>query len=165
MGTKTGKKVVVTCGLVGLMMFGFIPHGNAGHVDNPFTITAQAAESYSENWKVDSNGDWRFYNNDGSVVSNAWIHDRGEWYLVDGTGTMMTGVFQSNEGKYYLLDTVRGSGTYGKLLTNGKVYSGITLNCDTNPTYEGALSAETINSLKALGIRFDNVQMLPTPST
>ena len=78
---RKAKKLVVTCGLVGLMMFGFIPHGNTNHVDNPFTIEAQAAETYSDNWKIDEAGTWWYYMNDGSLAKNCWIADHGEWYL------------------------------------------------------------------------------------
>ena len=67
---------------------------------------------------------------------------------------MRTGVFKSNGGKYYLLDTVRGTGTYGKLLKNGSVYNGITLKCDTSAEYEGALSEDT---LAALGVDLTSV--------
>lgn len=63
---------------------------------------------------------------------------------------MRTGIFKSNGGKYYLLDEVRGTGTYGKLITNGMIYKGITIKADTSAEYEGALSQETINALSGL---------------
>lgn len=121
------------------------------------TITAQAATTYSDNWKMDGAGVWWYYLNDGSVAKDAWVKDYGEWYLLGSDGAMRTGVFQSNEGKYYLLDTVRNTGTYGKLLKNGAVYQGITLKCDTSEAYEGALSDESIAALKSAGVSFENV--------
>lgn len=113
--------------------------------------------TYSDNWKIDEAGNWKYYLNDGSIVTNSWVQDHGEWYLLGTDGNMRTGVFKSNGSKYYLLDTVRGTGTYGKLLKNGSVYEGITIKADTSADYEGALSEETIASLKATGIDFGNV--------
>lgn len=152
---KKIKKVLITTGIVSLMMFG----GLVGKTDNaPFSpMTTYAAEvTYSDNWKMDNAGNWRYYLNDGSVVTNSWVQDHGEWYLLGSDGNMRTGLFKSNGNKYYLLDTVRGTGTYGKLLKNGSVYSGITLQCDTSSTYEGALSQETINALRGIGLDFES---------
>lgn len=127
------------------------------YLNSMTTITAQAATTYSDNWKMDGAGVWWYYLNDGSVAKDAWVKDYGEWYLLGSDGAMRTGVFQSNEGKYYLLDTVRNTGTYGKLLKNGAVYQGITLKCDTSEAYEGALSDESIAALKSAGVSFENV--------
>lgn len=70
---------------------------------------------------------------------------------------MRTGVFRSNGGKYYVLDTVRGTGTYGKLLKDGMVYQGVVLHADTSAAYEGALSDETLQQLAAVGVDTVNV--------
>ncbi len=123
-------------------------------------MTAYAAEAYSSNWaneKADLSGTWYYYMNDGSLCTSAWVHDNGQWYLLDASGNMLTGVVKSNGGKYYLLDTVRGTGTYGKMLTNGGAYNGITISASVNEADEGSLSADTIAQLRAANVNVDNV--------
>ena len=127
------------------------------YMNSMTTITAMAAEAYSDNWSIDSNGTWHYYMNDGSLCTSAWVHDKGQWYLLDVNGDMLTGVVKSNGGKYYLLDTVRGSGTYGKMLVNGSVYNGVTISASTNADDEGSLSADTIAQLRAVGVNVDVV--------
>ena len=95
--------------------------------------------------------------NDGSLCTSAWVHDNGQWYLLDASGNMLTGVVKSNGGKYYLLDTVRGTGTYGKMLTNGSVYNGVTISASVNADDEGSLSADTIAQLRAANVNVDNI--------
>ena len=123
-------------------------------------ITAMAAEAYSDNWtndKEDFSGTWHYYMNDGSLCTSSWVHDKGQWYLLDASGNMLTGVVKSNGGKYYLLDTVRGTGTYGKMLTNGSVYNGVTISASVNADDEGSLSADTIAQLRAANVNVDNI--------
>ena len=127
------------------------------YMNSMTTITAMAAEAYSDNWSIDSNGTWHYYMNDGSLCTSAWVHDNGQWYLLDASGNMLTGVVKSNGGKYYLLDTVRGTGTYGKMLTNGSVYNGVTISASVNADDEGSLSADTIAQLRAANVNVDNV--------
>lgn len=129
-------------------------------MNNIITITAMAAETYSDNWfneKEDLSGTWYYRMNDGSLCTSSWVHDRGQWYLLDASGDMLTGVVKSNGGKYYLLDTVRGTGTYGKMLTNGSVYNGVTISASVNADDEGSLSADTIAQLRAANVNVDNV--------
>ena len=153
------KRIIITTGALLMMTMAPITQSNplGQYMSSMTTITAQAATTYSDNWKMDGAGVWWYYLNDGSVAKDAWVKDYGEWYLLGSDGAMRTGVFQSNEGKYYLLDTVRNTGTYGKLLKNGAVYQGITLKCDTSEAYEGALSDESISALKSAGVSFENV--------
>lgn len=123
-------------------------------------INVYAAEAYSSNWtneKADLSGTWHYYMNDGSLCTSAWVHDKGQWYLLDASGNMLTGVVKSNGGKYYLLDTVRGTGTYGKMLTNGSVYNGVTISASVNADDEGSLSADTIAQLRAANVNVDNI--------
>ena len=123
-------------------------------------INVYAAEAYSSNWtneKADLSGTWHYYMNDGSLCTSAWVHDKGQWYLLDANGNMLTGVVKSNGGKYYLLDTVRGTGTYGKMLKNGSVYNGVTISASVNADDEGSLSADTIAQLRAANVNVDNV--------
>ena len=129
-------------------------------MNNIITITAMAAETYSDNWfneKEDLSGTWYYRMNDGSLCTSSWVHDRGQWYLLDASGNMLTGVVKSNGGKYYLLDTVRGTGTYGKMLTNGSVYNGVTISASVNADDEGSLSADTIAQLRAANVNVDNI--------
>ena len=123
-------------------------------------ISVYAAEAYSSNWvneKADLSGTWYYYMNDGSLCTSAWVHDKGQWYLLDASGNMLTGVVKSNGGKYYLLDTARGTGTYGKMLTNGSIYNGVTISASVNADDEGSLSADTIAQLRSVGVNVDNV--------
>lgn len=160
MKKRISKKLVITTGVFALMLFApAAPKSTIGQAISTVTnqIEVQAAQTYSDNWKEDDMGNWHFYNDDGSLVVDSWVHDYGEWYLLDSSGTMRTGVFRSNGGKYYILDTVRGTGTYGKLLKNGMVYQGVVLHADTSATYEGALDNETLEQLAAVGVEVVNV--------
>lgn len=160
MKKRISKKLVITTGVFALMLFApAAPKSTIGQAISTVTnqIEVQAAQTYSDNWKEDDMGNWHFYNDDGTLVKDAWVHDVGEWYLLDSTGTMRTGVFRSNGGKYYILDTVRGTGTYGKLLKDGMVYQGVVLHADTSATYEGALDNETLEQLAAVGVEVVNV--------
>lgn len=160
MKKRISKKLVITTGVFALMLFApAAPKSTIGQAISTVTnqIEVQAAQIYSDNWKEDDMGNWHFYNDDGTLVKDAWVHDMGEWYLLDSTGTMRTGVFRSNGGKYYILDTVRGTGTYGKLLKDGMVYQGVVLHADTSATYEGALDDETLEQLAAVGVEVINV--------
>lgn len=117
--------------------------------------TAFAAETYSDNWFMDSESTWHYKMSDGSMATDAWIHDHGEWYLLDSNGNMLTGLVKSNGGKYYLLDTVRGTGTYGKMLKNGGTYNSTVISASVNADDEGSLSADTIEQLRASGVSIE----------
>ena len=109
------KRLVITTGALLLLAGAPIVQNNPmGQYLNSMTgtITAQAAETYSDNWTMDGQGTWHYYMSDGSMCTNAWVHDHGEWYLLDGAGNMLTGIVQSNNGLYYLLDNVRNTCTY-----------------------------------------------------
>lgn len=120
------------------------------------SISSYSATTYSDNWYMDTNQVWHYKMADGSICSSSWVEDMGNWYLLDASGNMLSGVFQSY-GKYYLLDTQRNTGTFGKLLKNGAIYQGITIQADTSANYEGALSQNTINQLQAKGVGFSSV--------
>ena len=156
---KTLKRIILTTGVM-ISLFGApIVQNNPlmDYMNSMTTITAMAAEAYSDNWSIDSNGTWHYYMNDGSLCTSSWVHDNGQWYLLDASGNMLTGIVKSNGGKYYLLDTVRGTGTYGKMLTNGSVYNGVTISASVNADDEGSLSADTIAQLRAANVNVDNV--------
>lgn len=146
------KRLVITTGALLLLAGAPIVQANPLGQYMSNTITAQAAETYSDNWIMDGQGTWHYYMSDGSMCTNAWVHDHGEWYLLDGAGNMLTGIVQSNGGKYYLLDTVRNTGTYGKLMKSG-VYNGVQIQAEQSGDSEGALSQSTLNSLQAVGVQ------------
>lgn len=149
------KRLVITTGAL-LLLAGapIIQNNPMGQYLSTITntIEAQAAETYSDNWIMDGQGTWHYYMSDGSMCTNAWVHDHGEWYLLDSAGNMLTGIVQSNGGKYYLLDTVRNTGTYGKLMKSG-VYNGVQIQAEQSGDSEGALSQSTLNSLQAVGVQ------------
>lgn len=156
---KKFKRLVITTGALFLLAGAPIVQANPlGEYLNTMTgtITAQAAETYSDNWKMDSAGVWHYYMSDGSICTSAWIEDHGEWYLLDSAGNMLTGVVQSNNGLYYLLDTVRNTGTYGKMLKSG-VYQGVQIQAEQSGDSEGALSASTVAALRNAGVKVDGV--------
>ena len=153
-GIYMKKKYVITA--VAIFALGFSTL-NTGHMNNPFVIEVQAAETYSENWKIDESGTWWYYMEDGSLAKNCWIADYGEWYLLDENGAMRTGVVKSNGGKYYLLDTVRGTGYYGRMIKNGGTYNGVRIEADTSGSSEGALSDNCLQALRDSGIEMMNV--------
>ena len=150
------KRLVITTGALLLLAGAPIVQANPLGQYMSNTITAQAAETYSDNWIMDGQGTWHYYMSDGSMCTNAWVHDHGEWYLLDGAGNMLTGIVQSNGGKYYLLDTVRNTGTYGKLMKSG-VYNGVQIQAEQSGDSEGALSQSTLNSLQAVGVQIVGV--------
>lgn len=169
-GKRKARRIVLTCGMIMLTSLIGLPHNipaPTSYVPKDVAIASEileafgpmeayAAELYSDNWKMDSGGTWHYYMSDGSMCTNAWIEDHGQWYLLDSAGNMLTGVVKSNGGKLYLLDTVRGTGTYGKLLKSG-VYQGVTINAVQSGENEGELSAETVSALRNAGVAVDNV--------
>lgn len=157
------KKILVTTGILALLMFA--PTNNI----NPNTQAPAAVEtvmnainpvmeahaaSYDSNWQIDTSQTWHYKMNNGSYVTDAWVHDKtnGDWYLIDASGNMLAGIVESNEGKFYMLDNVRGTGHYGRMLKNGSIYNGITITADTSASYEGALSGESLAALTAAGV-------------
>ena len=68
---------------------------------------------------------------------------------------MLHGVVKSY-GKLYLLNENH-DGSFGRMLKNGDVYQGVTIIADTSAGTEGALTSDTINALRSIGINVDNV--------
>lgn len=125
-------------------------------------ITAYAAEQqsnlpYSRFWETQPDGSWKYKYNTGGYAVDRWIHDEvdGNWYLMDDTGVMRYGVVKSYD-KYYLLSELH-DGHYGHMVKNGEVYQGVTIIADTSAGTEGALTSDTINALRSIGINVDNV--------
>ena len=68
---------------------------------------------------------------------------------------MLSGLVKSNGNRVYLLSQDH-DGHLGRMLENGQTYHGITIQADTSETYRGALSSETINQLKHIGLYVEN---------
>ena len=119
------------------------------------TTSAFARSKY---WEQDANGNWVYRMEDGSLATNAWIHDSNEkeWYMVGPSGTMMSGIIETG-GHYYALDIRKDSDTYGKLLLNGQSIMGVSIQADTGVELEGVLSDATIAGLRGSGVDFSKV--------
>lgn len=154
------KRLVITTGALLLLAGSPIVQNNSlGEYMNTMTgtITAQAAElPYSANWETQSDGSWKYKLLSGGYASG-WIQDEVDhnWYYMDSTNTMLSGLVKSNGNRVYLLSQDH-DGHLGRMLENGQTYHGITIQADTSETYRGALSSETINQLKHIGLYVEN---------
>lgn len=161
MGKKRAKKLVITAGILGLMMFTPTAQSNPlGQYMNTITntIEAQAAEKlpYSENWETQSDGSWKYKLNSGGYASG-WIQDEVDknWYYMDSNKVMLSGLVKSNDNKYYLLSEEH-DGHFGHMITDGVTYKGIVIRAEKSGDYVGALSSETIAALRNIGLVVDN---------
>lgn len=154
---KKAKKLVITAGVLALTLFA--PVANSP-VMNTVTnrIEVQAAESlpYSSNWETQADGSWKYKLNSGGYASG-WIQDEVDknWYYMDSNKVMLSGLVKSNDNKYYLLSEEH-DGHFGHMITNGEVYKGITIKAEASGDYAGALSQESINAIKSLGLNVSN---------
>lgn len=153
-----GRKVLVVTGCI-MALFLCAPVVKSPTLDNIIGVEQTYASElpYSHRWVIQSNGDWMYKMEDGSYAKGKWLKDEVDlnWYLMNDNGIMRSGIFKSYD-RYYLLSEVH-DGHFGHLVKNGEVYKGITIQADTSADYEGALSAQTINALKAIGYNFDTV--------
>ena len=76
---------------------------------------------------------------------------------MDSTNTMLSGLVKSNDNQYYLLSQEH-DGHFGRMLTNGSVYKGITIQADTSEAYRGALSQTTLAQLRSLGLTVESAR-------
>lgn len=156
------KSLVVTTGAL-LLLAGvpIVPHNPLGQYLNSMTgtITAQAAElPYSANWETQADGSWKYKLSSGGYASG-WIQDEVDhnWYYMDSTNTMLSGLVKSNDNQYYYLSEDH-DGHFGRMLTNGSVYKGITIQADTSEAYRGALSQTTLAQLRSLGLTVESAR-------
>lgn len=154
------KRLVITTGAL-LLLAGapIVPHNSLGEYMNTMTgtITAQAAElPYSANWETQADGSWKYKLLSGGYASG-WIQDEVDhnWYYMDSTNTMLSGLVKSNNNRYYYLSEDH-DGHFGRMLTNGSVYKGITIQAETSGDYVGALSQTTLAQLRSLGLYVEN---------
>lgn len=156
------KRLVITTGAL-LLLAGspIVPHNGLGEYMNTMTgtITAQAAElPYSANWETQADGSWKYKLSSGGYASG-WIQDEVDhnWYYMDSTNTMLSGLVKSNDNQYYLLSQEH-DGHFGRMLTNGSVYKGITIQAETSGAYVGALSQTTLAQLRSLGLTVESAR-------
>ena len=76
---------------------------------------------------------------------------------MDSTNTMLSGLVKSNDNQYYLLSQEH-DGHFGRMLTNGMTYKGITIQADTSEAYRGALSQTTLAQLRSLGLTVESAR-------
>ena len=143
------KRLVITTGAL-LLLAGspIVPHNSLGEYMNTMTgtITAQA------------DGSWKYKLSSGGYASG-WIQDEVDhnWYYMDSTNTMLSGLVKSNDNHYYLLSQEH-DGHFGRMLTNGSVYKGITIQAETSGDYVGALSQTTLAQLRGLGLTVESAR-------
>ena len=156
------KRLVITTGALLLLAGAPIVQANPlGQYLNSMTgtITAQAAElPYSANWETQADGSWKYKLSSGGYASG-WIQDEVDhnWYYMDSTNTMLSGLVKSNDNRYYLLSQEH-DGHFGRMLTNGSVYKGITIQAETSGDYVGALSQTTLAQLRSLGLTVESAR-------
>lgn len=156
------KRLVITTGALLLLAGAPIVQNNPmGTYLNSMTgtITAQAAElPYSANWETQADGSWKYKLSSGGYAVG-WIQDEVDhnWYYIDASNTMLSGLVKSNDNQYYLLSQEH-DGHFGRMLTNGSVYKGITIQADTSGAYVGALSQTTLAQLRSLGLTVESAR-------
>lgn len=148
------KQLIITTGALLLLISSpIVPHNiSIG------SITAQAAEQlpYSSNWETQADNSWKYKLTSGGYASG-WIQDEVDhnWYYMDSTNTMLSGLVKSNNNHYYYLSEEH-DGHFGRMLTNGMTYKGITIQAETSGAYVGALSQTTLAQLRSLGLYVEN---------
>lgn len=62
---------------------------------------ATAIPAFAGTWEQQNNGDWKYYNDNGSTATG-WVDYNGSWYYLDASGSMKTG-WVKDEGSWYFL--------------------------------------------------------------
>ena len=97
------------------------------------------ASTFSEYWYQDTQGNWHIQDNNGNMVTNAWLCDdavssNGQdiWYLIDSNGNMVSaGLVQDQTGNIYSLETSH-NGYYGMLRYKSGAYDGVYLDLESS---------------------------------
>ena len=97
------------------------------------------ASTFSEFWYQDTQGNWHIKDNNGNMVTNAWLCDdavgsNGQdiWYLIDANGNMVSaGLVQDQTGNIYSLETSH-NGYYGMLRYQSGAYDGVYLDLESS---------------------------------
>ena len=97
------------------------------------------ASTFSEYWYQDNQGNWHIKDNNGNMVTNAWLCDdavglngQDVWYLIDSNGNMVSaGLVQDQTGNIYSLETSH-NGYYGMLRYKSGAYDGVYLDLESS---------------------------------
>ena len=97
------------------------------------------ASTFSEYWYQDNQGNWHIKDNNGNMVTNAWLCDdavgsngQDVWYLIDSNGNMISsGLVQDQTGNIYSLETNH-NGYYGMLRYQSGAYDGVYLDLESS---------------------------------
>lgn len=97
------------------------------------------ASTFSEYWYQDTQGNWHIQDNNGNMVTNAWLCDdavssngQNIWYLIDSNGNMVSaGLVQDQTGNIYSLETSH-NGYYGMLRYQSGAYDGVYLDLESS---------------------------------
>ena len=105
-----------------------------------FSMTVLAnTPTFSEFWYQDTQGNWHIQDNNGNMVTNAWLCDdavssngQNIWYLIDSNGNMVSaGLVQDQTGNIYSLETSH-NGYYGMLRYQSGAYDGVYLDLESS---------------------------------
>lgn len=132
------------------------------YADVDYNSVLNDGKTFCDNWKLGADNQWGYYK-DGQLVKNANIIDHDNDYYVDANGKMITGLICNKSSLmpdkllYGFLDDTKGSGTYGRYLSDGDMYRGIKISMDKirfgsgEHEYLETLSEATLKSLEGIG--------------
>ena len=150
------SKVVATVCIMALSM------PICSYADVDYNSVLNDGKTFCDNWKLGADNQWGYYK-DGQLVKNANIIDHDNDYYVDANGKMITGLICNKSSLmpdkllYGFLDDTKGSGTYGRYLSDGDMYRGIKISMDKirfgsgEHEYLETLSEATLKSLEGIG--------------
>jgi hypothetical protein len=135
------------------------------------------ASTFSEYWYQDSQGNWHIQDQNGNMVTNAWLCDdavssngQDVWYLIDATGNMVSaGLVQDQTGNIYSLETSH-NGYYGMLRYKSGAYDGVYLDLESSHggSFAKIKNQEGIDGLQAIygltQVNIDNSNCVYTSS-
>ena len=133
--------------------------------------------TFSEYWYQDSQGNWHIQDQNGNMVTNAWLCDdavssngQDVWYLIDATGNMVSaGLVQDQTGNIYSLETSH-NGYYGMLRYKSGAYDGVYLDLESSHggSFAKIKNQEGVDGLQAIygltQVNIDNSNCVYTSS-
>lgn len=73
----------------------------AGSSPDSTAVLADSLPPLQTGW-VAENGQWKYYQEDGTMARSAWIQDgEGSWYFLNDDGSMRTGWLQNGDDWYF----------------------------------------------------------------
>ena len=135
------------------------------------------ASTFSEYWYQDSQGNWHIQDQNGNMVTNAWLCDdavasnsQDIWYLIDSNGNMVSaGLVQDQTGNIYSIETSH-NGFYGMLRYQSGTYDGVYLDLESshNGGFSRLKNQDGINGLQGIygltQVNIDNSNCVYTSS-